>query len=114
MNLYAIRHRPTGKMMPARMFKQSGAGWSWWEPDENRPGYLPHDQNPRLFYTKQSAQNALSQWLRGPLAKRTVSMHTSYSDFGDEESVIVTRAEPATRVRGDMEIVAYFIAPMFD
>lgn len=71
MIVYAIKHIPTGNLMPARMFRVQGIGWSWWEPTETRPGYQPHDTNPRLFFTRASAANALGQWLRGPLNKAT-------------------------------------------
>lgn len=84
MIVYAIRHAPTGNLMPARMFRQAGSGWSWWEPTETRPGYLPHDTHPRLFFTRASAANALGQWLRGPLQKREVGR--GYMSWGEEDS----------------------------
>lgn len=109
--LYAIQHKPSGNFMPARMFKQAGSGWSWWEPTETRSGYLPHDKNPRLFYSIESARNALGQWLRGPLRK-----HHHCGDVYDDDYTEVRAAEgeqsPA-RVRSHMEIVAFNLIPAF-
>lgn len=115
--VYAIRHKPTGNFMPARMFKQSGFGWSWWEPTETRVGYVAFDQNPRLFFSFASACNALGQWLRGPLNKRVV-------DYGSQDCSVpfsppetgweVMNAEVGTgypkRRREDMEIVTLQVA----
>lgn len=65
--VYAIRHKPTESYMPARMFKQSGAGWSYWEPTDvgNKLGLLGVDRNPRLFFSHAAAALAANAWLRG-------------------------------------------------
>lgn len=106
--LYAIQHKPSGNFMPARMFKQAGSGWSWWEPTETRSGYLPHDPNPRLFYSIESARNALGQWLRGPLRRQSVPSACGYNELGFDERTWVrpcSDAQSPTRVRGHMRIV---------
>ena len=81
--VYGIRHMPSGNFMPVRMFKQSGAGFSWWEPSDTCPGYQPFDPNPRLFFSLRSAKAALRMWLRGPLRKTWVdtSGHEMADDF---------------------------------
>lgn len=109
--LYAIQHKPSGNFMPARMFKQAGSGWSWWEPTETRSGYLPHDPNPRLFYSIESARNALGQWLRGPLRKQRVGygLVDATVPFAEEEfgyEVLAAEDEQSPpRVRSHMRIV---------
>lgn len=63
--LYAIFHKPTGKYMPARMFENSRAGWTWWEPT-GANGYGGFDPEvPRLFTKKKSAIQAMGYWLNG-------------------------------------------------
>lgn len=63
--LYAIFHKPTGKYMPARMFENSRAGWTWWEPT-GANGYGGFDPEvPRLFSKKGSAIQAMGYWLNG-------------------------------------------------
>lgn len=107
MKVFVIRHKPTGKYMPSRMFRTRGSGWSHWEPTETRPGYLPHDQNPRIFFSWKSASNALTMWLAG----RWKTGHTSGSYFEPPES---TGPEPYApdqpRQRDDMEIVEVELA----
>lgn len=61
MQVFAIKHKPTGKWMPARLNKAPG-GWSYWDPTDDAPA---HDKNPRLFFTLRSAQNALTAWIMG-------------------------------------------------
>lgn len=118
MILYAIKHIPTGNLMPARMFKQAGSGWSWWEPTETRPGYKPHDPNPRLFFTRASAANALGQWLRGPLNRQDVNMGSvdcSVPWSPDEYRTEVCAVDPEfldthpPRRREDMEIMEFIL-----
>jgi hypothetical protein len=114
MIVYAIKHIPTSNLMPARMFRTQGIGWSWWEPTETRPGYLPHDANPRLFFTRASAANSLGQWLRGPLNK--IEVGKGYSSFGNEAyrtevgSVDPTLSPPGPdRRREDMAIMEFIL-----
>lgn len=106
MKVYAIRHKPTGNWMPARMYRTARAGWSNWEPAETRPGYLPHDPNPRVFFTAQSARNALTMWLLGAWKRGTYQegdWETGYyTADGDPEP----HKPDAPRNRDDMEIVA--------
>lgn len=114
MIVYAIKHIPTGNLMPARMFRVTGIGWSWWEPTETRPGYLPHDANPRLFFTRASAVNAIGQWLRGPLQKQEVKLPGGPLEM-DEYRIDVGAVNPKhldphpPRRREDMEIMEFIL-----
>lgn len=63
--LYAIFHKPTGKYMPARMFKLARGGWTWWEPT-GAHGLGGHEPEvPRLFKNKMAAKRAMYYWLKG-------------------------------------------------
>lgn len=66
--LYAIKHVPTGKLMPARVFRTSSGGYTHWEPPDTKPGgyggYNP--LRPRFFLDKHAAAVAVTCWLKGP------------------------------------------------
>lgn len=107
MKVWAIKHKPTGKWMPARMYK--GGGWSYWNPGHT-PQYLsteevPFDPTPRLFATLPSVRNALTAWLQGEWdrsTKREGDWETGYYDVTAEPE---PSKPPVERKRGDMEIV---------
>lgn len=105
MIVYALRHKATGKFMPSRMYRTAAAGYSFWNPHETRPGWLPHDQNPRIFFTLQSAKNAKAMWGAGEWRKHYSSVDCSVP-FGPEELVGVAPDTPETpRAKDDLEIV---------
>jgi hypothetical protein len=52
---YAIRHKPTGRLMP-----ETTGGYSLWD-----PSYLNTAYPPRLFITQRAAKNSLTCWLQG-------------------------------------------------
>lgn len=116
MILYAIKHVPTNTFMPSRMFRQAH-GWSWWEPHETRPGYTPHDPNPRLFYSLQSARNSLTAWLRGPLTNQEVDdgVTDCSSTWSPRESHFETlpalESGALPRSRSAMLIVSFALKP---
>lgn len=64
MILYALYHRPTGNYMPAKMFRCSFRGYSWWEPT-GAQGLGGVSGVPRLFKTKHAANVAKTFWLKG-------------------------------------------------
>jgi hypothetical protein len=100
MKVFAIRHKPTGEWMPHRLNRTPG-GWSHWIPGDELD--KPHDANPRLFFTLQSARNALTMWLQGKWKR---DQGTSYSFDGPEGyDEMTVNAPPVPRTRGDMEIV---------
>ena len=55
--VYAIRHIPTGKLMPVT---RHARGSSYWTPDKVTPQGVP-----RLFPTRRGATNAMTAWLQG-------------------------------------------------
>lgn len=103
MKVWIIRHKPTGKPMPARMFRTAASGWSFWNPYEKRPGYRPHDENPRIFFSEQAARNALAMWLQGEWKKQFSSV--TYFEPSEYEGNAPSVPE-LERKREDMEIVA--------
>lgn len=106
MIVYCLRHKATGKWMPARMYRTSAAGFSFWNPYETRPGWVPHEPNPRIFFTRQSAKNAKAMWEAGEWRKRFGPADCSMP-FGPEEFIGIAPAAPENpRAKGDLEIVA--------
>lgn len=105
MKVYAIKHKPTGQWMPARMTRTSSRGWSHWSPGYVHPVYgesKPHDPSPRIFFTLQSARNALTMWLQGTWeVKHYPGSHFEPPEDGSPEP----NTPPAPRSRDDMGIV---------
>lgn len=93
---WAIKHKPTGHYLPVPRGRM-GRGGSFTEPCKPEPGVL--NTQARLFDTKRSADNCLSQWLRGE----------HHGVFEYEEGYTYTvgaDVKPvASRVREDMEVV---------
>jgi hypothetical protein len=107
-DVFAIRHKPTGAFMPSRMFRAgSGRGWTHWDPnDATAGGYGGFDKNPRVFFTRKSANKALGAWLAGPWEKTRVDEGdwvTGYTTF-DGPPVPFTPKVP--RLSAEMEIVS--------
>ncbi len=104
MKIWTLRHKSTGRYMPNRMFKQAGKGWSYWNPHEDRAGYLPHDQNPRVFFTLQSARNAKAAWCAGEWNKNVQheGWESGYAEYLDTPTI---GSPAAPRNRDDLEIV---------
>lgn len=112
MRAYAIRHKPTGKFMPTRMYRTASGGWSHWLPladgqvaPDGWYGCDGFDKSPRLFFSPIGARNALTAWLSGVHATETEDQ----GNYEMPEMVRVTKvqAPPVARRREDMEIVAY-------
>jgi hypothetical protein len=88
LDLYAIRHRPTGNWIPPRQ----GRGGSH---DEPKPG------QPRLFPSIRSARAFLSNWLQGVFER---SGHQNWE--GDwEDDVRIKKVD--SRKKEEMEIVLF-------
>lgn len=101
-DVFAIRHKPTGKWMPARLNKSPG-GWSYWEPTSDDEA---HDANPRIFYTLRSAQNALTAWLMGEHSRKQ-GVSVDWEGIPDGYDDHIVNAPPIPRRRDDMEIVGF-------
>lgn len=96
--LYAIFHKPTGKYMPARMFKVHKSGWSWWEPtgENGLGGFDP--EIPRLFKNRLAAKRAMNYWLKGNYVLRR-------DDYFDEAFGYLKNTAPTNpRKPEDVEI----------
>lgn len=99
MRVFAIRHVPTGEFMPARMSRNGFGGWSWWR----EPNVTVFDKTPRIFPSKQGAQNALTAWLQGRWV--TISVTSGGWEDPQEDRVPVPEEPKIPRVREDMELV---------
>lgn len=63
---FLVQHVATGKYMPSQMTHGGRRGWSWWEPTISDKAQGIYNTKPRVFYTRQSATIAISNWARGP------------------------------------------------
>jgi len=113
MKVFAIRHKPTGEFMPHRMYRTRERGWSHWVPGPEADGWAGangYDKNPRLFFTLQSARNALTAWLQGPW-KATVETDGDWeTGYYDVPGTPAPTSPPAPRHRADMEIVTFTLS----
>lgn len=109
MKVWGIRHIPTGAFMPCRMTR-AGGGWSRWIPQTPLPdgwaGSGGLDKNPRLFFKKRGAQNALPAWLMGVHRREVWSGH-DWEGIPDSSDEHIVEDAPIPRVRADMEIVEF-------
>lgn len=96
MELFAIRHKPTGFYLG----DPKGRGGSFMEP-EPATAIRP----PRIFHNRHAAACALGQWLLGHHVKHSCSGgQTPYGDFDDYEEWTTYEAQPH-RKREEMEVV---------
>lgn len=102
-SVFAIRHIPTQEFMPCRMNK-GHTGWSYWSPG-NR-GDPPYDRNPRLFFSRKSATNALTMWLQG-VWKRDQGTSHDWEGIPDGYDELTSNTPPIPRNREEMEIVEF-------
>lgn len=105
MEVFAIRHKPTQAWMPTRMFKTIGRGWSYWTPGDSSEGLDGFDKNPRIFFTKQSARNALTAWLGGRWVQGKVREGDWETGYYTVDGDPAPTRPPVERKREDMEIV---------
>jgi hypothetical protein len=110
--LFAIRHKATGKFMPQRLFKKNGAGFTYWEPHDNTPnGYGGVTTVPRLFNNRQGVRQAINAWERGHASKLTFQERESWEmpeEYTVEAGVTYdSKLLPHPRKPGDLEIVTF-------
>lgn len=111
MKVWVVKHKPTGEWMPARMNRQGRGGWSWWIPGTVPDGLAGcsngFDKNPRVFFTRVSAQRAASQWLRGPMATREHFQGSGYFEPPESYTTVDLVEVPGIPPRRpqDLEIV---------
>lgn len=107
MKVWSIKHKPTNTWMPSRMSRGS-RGWSHWNPGYVHPEYgveKYHDANPRIFFTLQSARNALTAWLQGAWEQGTRQEGDWETGYYTVDGDPVPMKPPVERRREDMEIV---------
>lgn len=103
LTVYAIRHKPSGEFMPARMSRCGFGGWSWWrEPNQGEP----YDKTPRIFPTKTGARNALSAWLAGRWVQ-VIEKTGNWEEPEESDNYCVPEKTENARNRDDMEIVSF-------
>jgi hypothetical protein len=96
--LYAIKHKPTGFVLP-KPTDRGGRGGSYVEPAD------PGSCIPRLFMNERSAKSALGQWLKG---KHSVIVNNGISApwLGEDEYREDHHITPVpSRKREEMEVV---------
>ena len=96
--MWAIRHKPTGFMLPNPK-GHSGRGGSFVDPQD------PKEIHPRLFITQLAAKRALIAWLRG---KHEGAYDFEYSDYDNKSYQVcvgyVVVPVPSRKAK-DMEVV---------
>ena len=96
--MWAIRHKPTGFMLPNPK-GHSGRGGSFVDPQD------PKEIHPRLFITQLAAKRALIAWLRG---KHEGAYDFEYSDYDNKSYQVcvgyVVVPVPSRKAE-DMEVV---------
>lgn len=97
---YAVRHRPTGGLLPARTSQARMNGPRGYTNDEPSTT-LP----PRLHATAGAARRALKWWLKGPL-HREIIRTGSWDGVDDYERVV---AGKHNRAADDMDIVEVLV-----
>lgn len=91
MQFYAIRHKPSGTLMPLLHKGSTHLGLPW---GSNRP--------PRLFMQERMAKVSLVWWLKG----RTTTEYRTDWESGYDETVGLTTEHDPDRKADDMEVVA--------
>lgn len=91
MNCFVIRHKTTGKLMPARSS-------TWWDPEKDK------SITPRLFVRLVDAKNAKRYWEGGCLSYHVIR---SGNIFGENAEVILSYSKEfgTDRKPDDLEIL---------
>jgi hypothetical protein len=92
MNVFAIRHKPSGLFLPPP-FGRSGRGGSHSEPAEGLP---------RIFLERRRAEFALRAWLQGKYVRTFIPSN----EFGGEEDRVDLEPQPHRKAE-EMEIVEF-------
>lgn len=105
MIVFAIRHKPSGRLMPA--VKGRGSSSLNFHRDGFEQEFARHKlrKEPRIFCLRIGAQRALAAWLKGEWVQRE-----SRSGLYGEEYDVYTEPPnepPEDRKAGEMEIVKF-------
>lgn len=63
LQVWLIQHIPTGKYLPAKLFRSGSRGLTFWRPWDATQ--ISYDPTPRLFRTSDQASKFRAQYLRG-------------------------------------------------
>lgn len=97
---YVVRHKTTGRLLPARMGRTSTCS-SLWEPTVPKLR-VPVDPAPRLFVSESSARRCIAAWAAGVWSYETVRV---VDGWFDEKTGFGPRKATIPRSKGDLEVV---------
>lgn len=100
MNVYAVKHIPTGLHMPLRKQAKGSSNWV--------PGLRDTDHETthmRIFPTIQAARCAMHSWLRG-------RVQVSRGGFGEDYEEDMKIVKDPTRRKQDVEVVTFTLVPV--
>lgn len=100
---YGIRHKVTGRLMPATIGRQA-RGWSFWDPITSACMQLPQEP-PRLFASKRSAINAASGWAQEIHVVTTQWEQDGWESPGYQVSHVEVLDPERPRKYSDLEVV---------
>lgn len=105
MKLFAIRHKPSGRLMPS--IRGRGFTALNFHQDGFESEFARHKlrKEPRFFISEICAKRALGAWLKGEWKQQT-SRSGIYGDEVDVYTVLPDNA-PADRKPEDMEVVPF-------
>lgn len=110
MKLWAIRHKPSGRLMP--VVRGRGSTALNFHIDGFEMDFARHKirKEPRLFINRIGAQRALSAWLKGEWVQET----SRSGMYGDEVDVYTVPPDkpPADRRAEEMELVCFNLTPL--
>ena len=109
MILYAIRHKPSGRLMPA--VKGRGSTALNFHRDGFEQEFTRHKlrKEPRLIVQRIAAQRALAAWLKGEWVQHTTGGTSYFEDDYDVYSAPPDKP-PVDRKAEEMEIVPFLLS----
>lgn len=107
MKYYVVRHKATGRLMPARMFRTNTRGWSTWEPsDKPGYGYGGYGTVPRLFDSEIAARRAIIAWAEGPWFAPKESEGSWEEGYYEYLGTPVPKGDKKGRSRDELEVLS--------
>lgn len=100
MNVYAVKHIPTGLFMPQRNQARGSSNWTPGLPDSDH-----ETTHMRIFPTMQAARCAMHSWLRG----RVQVSRGGYGEDYEEDMKII---KDPTRRKQDVEVMIFTLVPV--
>lgn len=103
-SMWAIRHKPTGFMLPNPKGR-SGRGGSFVDPQD------PKETHPRLFFTQLAAKRALIAWLRGKHEGNYEMEYDEWSGKGYQICIGYVVVPIPNRKAEEMEVIEIQLRP---